>query len=55
MTQSTEGFIHVPEIDLFFTEERILVGKTQSKTKDILKIQGMAMPTPSQFRELLKT
>ena len=47
-------FIYVPELDLFFTEERILLGKNWQTTKDTLKTQEMAMPTPFQFRAFLK-
>src|SRR3990167_3701765 len=47
-------FIYVPELDLHFTEERILLGKNWQTTKDTLKDQGMAMPTPFQFRAFLK-
>ena len=46
--------IYVPELDLHFTEERILLGKNWQTTKDTLKTQGMAMPTPFQFRAFLK-
>ena len=54
MTPNTEGLIYVPELDLHFTEERILLGKNWQTTKDTLKTQGMAMPTPFQFRAFLK-
>ena len=54
MTPNTEGLIYVPEIDLHFTEERILLDKDWQTTKDTLKDQGMAMPTPFQFRAFLK-
>ena len=47
-------FIYVPELDLHFTEERILLGKNWQTTKDTLKTQEMAMPTPFQFRAFLK-
>ena len=50
----TEGLIYVPELDLLFTEERILLGKNYQTTKDTLKDQGIAMPTPFQFRALLR-
>ena len=53
-TQSTEGFIHVPELYLLFTEERILLDKTYKTTKNILKDQGMAIPTPFQFRAFVR-
>ena len=54
MTPNTEGLIYVPEIDLHFTEERILLDKNWQTTKDTLKDQEMAMPTPFQFRAFLK-
>jgi len=54
MTPNTEGLIYVPELDLHFTEERILLGKNWQTTKDTLKDQEMAMPTPFQFRAFLK-
>ena len=55
MTPSTEGLIYIPESNLHFTEERILSGKNWQTTKDILKSQEKAMPTPFQFRAFLKT
>ena len=61
MTPNTKGLIYVPEINLHFTEERILLGKNWQATKDILKNQEKAMPTqkamptPYQFRAFLKT
>jgi len=39
MTPNTEGLIYVPEIDLHFTEERILLDKNWQTTKDTLKDQ----------------
>src|SRR3989344_3048999 len=50
----TEGLIYVPELDLLFTEKRILLGKDYQTTKDTLKSQEMAMPTPFQFRAFVR-
>ena len=49
--------IYVPEIDLHFIDKRIVKGvlnRNYQTTKDVLKDQKMAMPTPSQFRAFLK-
>ena len=49
-----QGMIYVPSLDLYFTGSRILCKTKWQVCKDELKKQGMAMPTPYQFKEFLK-
>jgi hypothetical protein len=51
---NTKTMIYVPEVNLRFTSSRILCGLNFYETKDRLRAQNMAMPTPYQFRAYLK-
>jgi len=49
------NFIYVPSINLSFSDSRLLLNKNWDETNDELRNQGLFMPTPSQFREFLKS
>ena len=48
------GFIYVPSLGLYISEEKYLHGKEWHETQEILHKEGRRMPTIPEFVELLK-
>jgi len=48
------GFIYVPSVKLYFEDKRTHIGKNWNKTHELLKQEGLFMPTPYQFKKFLR-
>ncbi len=50
---SKEGMIYIPSAGIYFANQRAHLGKDWNETHDLLKSDGLRMPTMEEFRKTL--
>ena len=54
LTRPKDGMIYIPEPNIYFANQRTHLGKNWDEAHELLKSEGLRMPTLTEFRQTLK-